>query len=196
MSQSYLSHPEIAYAVWKSPLGPLGLTARDGTLSGITLKTHPETFPFLVERTYGAPGVEKPEVFETVTRQLDEYFQGKRLVFRLPVDLSDGTPFQQRVWAQLREIPYGRRVSYRNVAEGIGRPLASRAVGTANGANPIPIVIPCHRVVAADGGLGGYSGGLEIKRSLLELESRTRDHAIQLGMFPRHPGDGAYGGWY
>ena len=69
MSQSYLSHPEIAYAVWKSPLGPLGLTARNGTLSGITLKTHPETFPFLVERTYGAPGVEKPEVFETVTRQ-------------------------------------------------------------------------------------------------------------------------------
>ena len=102
-------------------------------------------------------------------RQLDEYFRGTRKEFDLPLALQ-GTPFQKAVWHRLTEIPYGETISYAELAQRVGNPKACRAVGTANGANPLPIVIPCHRVIATGGGLGGYAGGLPMKRQLLDLE--------------------------
>lgn len=99
--------------------------------------------------------------------QLEEYFEGKRKDFDLPLDLH-GTPFQLRVWSALREIPYGKTVNYGEIARGLGS--SARAVGNANGKNPVPIIIPCHRVIGADGSLTGFGGGLEKKRYLLQLE--------------------------
>ncbi len=102
-------------------------------------------------------------------RQLRGYFDGSLTDFDLPLDL-EGTPFQKRVWSELVKIPYGRTRSYREIACAIGAPSAIRAVGAANGANPAPIVVPCHRVIGSSGKLVGYGGGLELKRRLLELE--------------------------
>ena len=107
-----------------------------------------------------------------VVAQLGEYFRGERRGFGVPL-APRGTDFQRRVWDELRRIPYGRTISYRELAARIGRPAAVRAVGRANGTNPIPIVVPCHRVVGTDGSLTGYGGGLETKRRLLELEGAS-----------------------
>lgn len=104
------------------------------------------------------------------TLELSEYLAGERTRFEVPL-CPEGTPFQQKVWRQLRRIPYGKTVSYRAIAERLGQPGASRAVGTANGRNPLTIIVPCHRVIAADGTLGGYSGGLPKKSKLLALEA-------------------------
>lgn len=104
--------------------------------------------------------------------QLDEYFTGRRRAFQLPLDLR-GTPFQQKVWNALLEIPYGETRSYAELARSIGAPKAFRAVGAANGANPIAIVVPCHRVISSGGGVGGYGGGVPLKKRLLALESGT-----------------------
>lgn len=102
--------------------------------------------------------------------EMREYFQGKRQVFTVPFEL-DGTEFQCRVWEQLRRIPYGRTVSYAAIARSLGKPAsASRAVGGANGSNPLPVIVPCHRVLESNGKLGGYGGGVDVKRALLELE--------------------------
>jgi methylated-DNA-[protein]-cysteine S-methyltransferase len=109
------------------------------------------------------------ELLSAAGEQLDEYFRGVRSRFELPIHLL-GTPFQVEVWSALFEIPYGRTSTYGQVAERIGRPRAARAVGAANGRNPISIVVPCHRLIGADGGLTGYGGGLDRKRSLLALE--------------------------
>ena len=109
------------------------------------------------------------EPFAAARDQLDEYFAGERTNFDLPL-APVGTPFQEEVWGALREIPYGETASYGELAERIGRPSASRAVGMANGGNPISIVVPCHRVIGASGELTGYAGGVERKRFLLDLE--------------------------
>lgn len=103
--------------------------------------------------------------------QLQEYLQGRRKKFDLPLDMQ-GTEFQKKVWKELLQIPYGKTLSYKQLATALGSPQASRAVGTANGKNPLCIVIPCHRVINTDGGLGGYSGGLKIKGRLLQLEQK------------------------
>jgi len=114
---------------------------------------------------------------EEVPRQVEGFLAGERESFDLPVDLR-GTPFQLAVWRELLRIPYGEVRSYGEVARAIGRPRAVRAVGTANGANPLPLIVPCHRVVASGGRLGGYAGGLELKRRLLAVEaSRARGPA-------------------
>ena len=105
-------------------------------------------------------------------RQLRDYFAGRRTEFDLPL-APDGTPFQRAVWRQLQDIPYGETISYGELARRVGNPKASRAVGSANGANPIPIVIPCHRVIAAGGKLAGFGGGLPVKQALLDLETRA-----------------------
>ena len=105
-------------------------------------------------------------------RQLGEYFDGKRTGFDLPL-APRGTVFQRSVWRQLQGIPYGETISYGELARRVGNPKASRAVGSANGANPLPIVIPCHRVIAGNGTLGGFGGGLPMKQSLLALEQAT-----------------------
>ena len=173
----YASLPPIRRALWKSPISPLGLVMRGSKLSRIRFGADPADFPFEVERTYGTSGGEDPEAFRETQQQLEEYFAGKRLIFRLPLDMDQGTPFQRRVWKALRDIPYGQTASYKDIAGSIGQPSATRAVGTANGMNPLPVVIPCHRVVASDGTLGGFTGGLDIKKKLLKLEAETRIRA-------------------
>jgi methylated-DNA-[protein]-cysteine S-methyltransferase len=110
--------------------------------------------------------------FTEACGQLDEYFAGERTEFDLPLNPA-GTPFQRRVWDALKTIPYGEIRSYGEIAEQIGRPGAARAVGLANGRNPISIVVPCHRVIGASGALTGYGGGLERKQYLLDLETRV-----------------------
>jgi len=124
---------------------------------------------WLVQR---APGAERREAFapnREAIRQILEYLDGKRAEFELPLD-PRGTPFQLRVWEALREIPYGETRSYRDVARRVGRESAVRAVGAANGANPLSLVVPCHRVVEQSGRLGGFAGGLALKRRLLAME--------------------------
>ncbi len=111
-------------------------------------------------------------LIEETARQLREYFAGARRAFDLPLDMQ-GTGFQKRVWQYLETIPYGHTRSYAQVAAAIGTPAAMRAVGAANGANPLPIVVPCHRVIGAGGKLTGYGGGLSLKQRLLELEGCT-----------------------
>jgi methylated-DNA-[protein]-cysteine S-methyltransferase len=180
----------LKHALWKSPIGTLGLVRRRGGLTRIHIGAEPDTFPFQVERTYGEAGEEAKEDFGAVRQQLEEYFAGRRLVFRLPLDLDQGTPFQRRVWKALRDIPYGETVSYKEIAHTIGQPSATRAVGSAVGHNPLPVILPCHRVISRDGSLGGFSAGLDVKRRLLELERVTRERAVQLGMLSpgvRHP---------
>jgi methylated-DNA-[protein]-cysteine S-methyltransferase len=108
--------------------------------------------------------------FVEVVDQLQSYFAGARKNFELDLVL-EGTQFQKKVWTALQEIPYGETISYKNLAEAVGSPKAVRAVGAANGANPIPIIIPCHRVIGNDGSLTGFGGGLPLKKQLLELES-------------------------
>lgn len=109
------------------------------------------------------------ELLSMATIQLDEYFQGKRTVFSLPFKLT-GTPFQLAVWKELQNIPYGQTTSYKEIAQKINKPKAYRAVGMANNKNPLPIIIPCHRVIGSNGKLIGYAGGLKLKNYLLELE--------------------------
>ena len=116
---------------------------------------------------------ESPDAFDDVVSQLTEYFAGQRQRFELPL-APEGTPFQQRVWRELQDIPYGVTISYGQLAARIGQPTASRAVGLANGSNPLAIVIPCHRVIGANGTLTGYGGGLPIKERLLALERGER----------------------
>jgi len=150
-----------------SPVGPLTLTARDGALVGLTM----EDQAHLVAPPAGAR--RDPAALAGVAAQLEEYFAGERRAFTVPVVL-EGTGFQRQVWSELCAIPYGTVVSYGELARRVGWPGASRAVGQANGRNPVAVVVPCHRVVAADGGLGGYSGGLERKAVLLDLERAHR----------------------
>jgi methylated-DNA-[protein]-cysteine S-methyltransferase len=122
--------------------------------------------------------------FGAAIAQLGEYFEGRRRRFDLPL-APRGTEFQRRVWRALTEIPYGRTICYGELARRIGKPSASRAVGLANGANPLPIIVPCHRVIGADGSLTGFGGGLPIKRRLLALEGAIPERpTLQLGFDP------------
>jgi methylated-DNA-[protein]-cysteine S-methyltransferase len=146
-------------------VGRLVLEGTDEALTGVWLPTeargHPE------ERVDGAP------VLLAAAAQLEEYFAGTRTEFDLPLE-PQGTAFQLEVWEQLRRIPFGTTITYGELARRVGRPGAARAVGQANGRNPLPIVVPCHRVVASDG-LGGYGGGLAVKRALLAGEGVEAD---------------------
>jgi methylated-DNA-[protein]-cysteine S-methyltransferase len=149
-----------------TPVGPLrlcfterGLTALEFSGDGSSEATEPDSPP-----PHLLPCI------EAAKRELTAYFQGAPTDFAaLTLDLR-GTPFQLRVWRELRRIPWGQTISYKELAQRVGRPRAFRAVGQANGVNPIPLIIPCHRVIAADGGLGGYSSGLDRKRWLLRHE--------------------------
>ncbi len=156
----------IAHTVVDSPVGPLTLVATDGLLSGL----------YMTEQRYRPDeesfGVRDDAPFGEVTAQLAEYFAGRRTSFELPLDLL-GTPFQRTVWTALCSIPYGETVSYGELAAALGRPTAARAVGMANGHNPIGIIVPCHRVVGSGGDLTGYGGGIERKRQLLDFEAQT-----------------------
>lgn len=150
------------YSYYQSPLGKLLLKGTDDALTSLDFVSEVSTVP-------DARYQHSEKQFSEVKSQLDLYFAGKLKQFSVAMDLQ-GTSFQLQVWRGLSRIPHGVVISYKQLAERIGNPKAVRAVGSANGRNPIPIIIPCHRVIAADGTLGGYSSGLAIKKALLSLE--------------------------
>ncbi|MFF5971029.1 methylated-DNA--[protein]-cysteine S-methyltransferase [Streptomyces sp. NPDC012769] len=156
--------PTVQHTVVDSPYDALTLVAVDGVLSRIHMTDQRHRPP---EETFGE---RDPRPFAEAVRQLDAYFAGELTEFELPLKLI-GTPFQLRVWEQLRLIPYGETRTYGELAEALGNPGASRAVGLANGKNPVSIVVPCHRVIGTSGSLTGYGGGLDRKKRLLAFES-------------------------
>ena len=145
---------------------PIGLIEIEGSDQGIS------AIRFVDER--GTADQSIPAVLFSCKQQLDEYFDGKRKTFDIKLDLSSATPFHREVWRLVRSIPYGHTRSYSDIAVTIGRPHASRAVGQANGHNPFPIIIPCHRVIGKNGRLTGYAYGLGTKQALLALENPGR----------------------
>ncbi|WP_210584843.1 methylated-DNA--[protein]-cysteine S-methyltransferase [Streptomyces sp. GESEQ-35] len=151
------------HTVIDSPYGPLTLVADHGTLCGLYMTDQRHRPP---EESFGP---RDGTLFADTEEQLDAYFAGELKEFTLELRLH-GTPFQRTVWDQLRKIPYGETRSYGDLADALGNPGASRAVGLANGKNPIGIIVPCHRVVGADGSLTGYGGGLQRKQRLLDFE--------------------------
>jgi methylated-DNA-[protein]-cysteine S-methyltransferase len=159
-----------------SVLGPLTLVARDGAIVGLymDLQRHRPADHRLGELD---PRARRAEPFKAAADQLGAYFAGTLTRFTLPL-APQGSVFQQRVWAGLQDIPYGATESYGELAERIGSPGAARAVGLANGKNPIAIIIPCHRVVGSDGSLTGYGGGIDRKRQLLDLEQAVSGAAL------------------
>lgn len=159
------------YATTDSPFGPLTLFATPAGLCRVGFPGEGRaSLEAWVARWVGPESLEEnPAVLSEAVAQLREYFSRIRREFDLPLDLR-GTPFQRRVWEELQRVPYGQTIAYGELARQVGRPGAARAVGQAVGANPIPIIIPCHRVVGTDGSLVGYGGGLEIKEALLRLE--------------------------
>lgn len=154
-----MSESSHSYDLVETPLGRLLLVARGSCLCSIRFA------PFNPEPDW----VRGPEVLAPAREQILAYFAGDRRAFELRLD-PGGTPYQETVWAELQRIPYGETITYGDLAQRIGQPGGTQAVGGANHRNPIPIVIPCHRVVAARGELGGYAQGVEVKRRLLELE--------------------------
>lgn len=150
-----------------SPIGPLTLTAADGYLTGLHMAGAAHG---VVHQDYWR---EDPSHFKAGKAQLSAYFKGTLTAFDLPMRPA-GTDFQRRVWHALTEIPYGETISYAELARRVGNPKACRAVGLANGRNPIAVIVPCHRVIAADGTIGGYGGGLERKEWLLQMEVAAR----------------------
>jgi methylated-DNA-[protein]-cysteine S-methyltransferase len=153
----------VNYTTVESPIGELMLVGEEGRLTGLRMAPH----------RAGTGWRRDAGPFAAAAEQLEQYFAGERTDFELPLD-PDGTPFQQRVWELLREIPFGETTTYGALATLLGKPSAMRAVGLANGRNPIAIVIPCHRVIGADGTLTGYGGGLDRKRTLLDHEAEVR----------------------
>jgi methylated-DNA-[protein]-cysteine S-methyltransferase len=145
---------------YESPIGRLTLVEREGRLRAVRFPGAGDSF---------AAENRRPERLAEAVRQLEQYFGGERRRFELPLELL-GSPFEQRVWEELRKIPFGSTLSYGELARRIGRPGQAREVGTAVGRTPVPIVVPCHRVIGADGSLTGYGGGLERKQALLDLE--------------------------
>ncbi len=164
-----------AHTVIDSPIGPLTLIARDGRLAGVLMEIT-RYDPDAHVRGEAVGRGDEP-VLAAAAEQLDVYFAGELTTFDLPLTLA-GTGFQQTVWAGLQGIPYGQTISYGELARRIGQPSASRAVGLANGRNPVSIVVPCHRVIGADGSLTGYGGGMERKRFLLGLEQRVSGRTL------------------
>jgi methylated-DNA-[protein]-cysteine S-methyltransferase len=161
--------------IYDSPVGKLKLISDGERLIGVhfdnTENEPPEVDAVLAEETKPLP---------EVVRQLDEYFDGTRTEFDLPIRFI-GTPFQVRAWQALQHIPYGETISYKKQAERVGS--VPRAVGLANGQNPIAIIVPCHRVIGADGHLVGYGGGLNLKKALLNFEATVHDFGPQSFLF-------------
>jgi methylated-DNA-[protein]-cysteine S-methyltransferase len=185
----------LLYTQLSSPVGDLLLLSADATrVCGLYFQGGPTALAVQKHWT------KSDQPFGTVVAQLGEYFEGRRTEFTIPLS-PQGTPFQLAVWQALRRIPYGQTRSYAEIAREIGRPTACRAVGAANGRNPISIIVPCHRVIGTDGSLTGFGGGLQTKRLLLELEStatadsmmtsrrqrRTRDLDRLVICFSREP---------
>jgi|SRR5665213_425026 len=160
---STISSHAFQYTSLDSPIGELLLLGDGHALRGLYMQDGRK--PRRI-----APGWKASAAsFEDVRAQLDAYFAGERVAFDIPL-VMEGSPFEREVWRALQEIPYGETVSYGEIARRVGQPAAARAVGVANGRNPIAVIVPCHRVIGANGTLTGYGGGLERKRLLLDLE--------------------------
>jgi methylated-DNA-[protein]-cysteine S-methyltransferase len=144
---------------YESLVGRIAIAEKDGFIS----------YVYITDEVPEDAEIRETPLLAEAVRQFDDYFSGKLKEFTLPL-APEGTAFMKQVWAALQEIPYGKTASYGEIAGRIGKPKAARAVGLANNRNPIPIIIPCHRVIGANGSLTGYAGGLDMKRKLLELE--------------------------
>lgn len=168
--------PVTSHLVVDSPVGPLTLVSDGRHLTGVYFTEHRHA-PGDVGPQVTAH--DAPAVLHATAEQLAEYFAGTRTEFDLPLAAA-GTDFQHRVWALLRGIPYGQTRSYGQLATELGQPGASRAVGLANGRNPVSIVVPCHRVIGSSGAITGYGGGVERKQALLDLERRAAEHQASL----------------
>ena len=165
-------YPQRVQKIVPSPLGELRLMASPAGLAGVWFVQRQRHEP-VADEVASWPSVSAHPVLDAAAEQLNDYFLGQRRGFQLPLDLDQGTPFQQSVWRALLDIRAGETTSYGTLAARIGRPHAVRSVGAAVGRNPLGIVVPCHRVVGASGSLTGYAGGLDRKQALLQLE---RDH--------------------
>jgi methylated-DNA-[protein]-cysteine S-methyltransferase len=163
---------DTVHTTMDSPCGLLTLVARDGYLAGVYMTGQRHRPP---EESFG-PRADLP-LFDQAIEELTAYFAGERTTFGVELR-PQGTPFQLQVWDALRRIPYGKTVTYGELAEAMGRPTASRAVGLANGRNPISVIVPCHRVIGADGSLTGYGGGLARKQWLLDFERGTGQQTL------------------
>jgi methylated-DNA-[protein]-cysteine S-methyltransferase len=161
------------YTAIDSPLGELLLLGDGRALCGLYMQEGRK--PVRVERSWRR----EPDAFTAAHAQLGEYFAGRRRSFDLPLEMV-GSPFQLRVWRALQGIDYGETISYGELARRIDLPAAARAVGAANGCNPISVIVPCHRVIGAQGTLTGYGGGIERKRTLLDLEARVSGPQLSL----------------
>ena len=162
----FIIDPMRIYYTWfESPIGPLLLAGADSKLKLVSFAKGKHA------RQVHPDWIEDASVFADAIDQLQRYFAGNLETFDLPL-LLEGTAFQKKVWTALKNIPYGETISYKTLAQRVGSPKAVRAVGAANGANPIPIILPCHRVIGNDGSLTGFGGGLPLKQKLLALESR------------------------
>ena len=168
---------KVVFSVMESPLGEILLAGSEQGLTHVSFQAG--TSPLKPQ-----PGWQRDDLFwVTAVTQLTAYFAGELHTFNLPL-APQGTPFQQQVWAYLQTIPYGRTTTYGTIATELGNPNSSRAVGAANGRNPIAIIVPCHRVVGSNGKLTGYAGGLPIKEALLGLERNGRLNSVeQLSFF-------------
>jgi len=173
MSEVPVSAGTAVHTTIRSSLGDLTVVARDGSVTGLYFPHHwhrPDPAGF---------GEYRDDGFDAVRRQLEEYLAGERRDFELPVETA-GSPFQERVWRRLRQIPYGATVSYGELARELGAGVTAQEVGGAVGRNPVSIIVPCHRVVGASGGLTGYAGGLRRKRMLLDLEQDAAGRSARL----------------
>ena len=153
---------------YKSPFGVITIQEKNGAISRVYLPNN-EPGDFV-----GADNPVRPQLLLNAKQQFEEYFAGERRIFDLPLNFDGCTDFMKRVYHELMRVPYGETASYKTIAERIGSPRAYRAVGLANNKNPLAILVPCHRIVGADGGLVGYAGGLALKQKLLELEHKYK----------------------
>jgi len=161
---------QLTYTCLPSPVGLIGMAATEGGICRLDLNVVPVQFSKKLEKLYRCLPVEDETRFADIKHALDGYFSGTVTKFDIDIEWKEGTEFQRRVWQTLLMIPYGRVESYAWVAKQVGRPKAVRAVGQANGRNPVAIIVPCHRVVRADGTIGGFGSGIEIKKELLRRE--------------------------
>jgi methylated-DNA-[protein]-cysteine S-methyltransferase len=161
---------DVAYDFADTPVGAVLVAASDAGVCRISYDPEPERILDELARGFGVRVLRSARPVDPVRRQLDEYFAGKRTVFDVDVDLRTSAEFSRRVLERLGKVPHGEVTTYGALAKAVGRPRAARAVGTVMNRNPIPIVLPCHRVVGSNGSLVGYAGGLDRKRLLLSLE--------------------------
>lgn len=165
-----MSDTVLYYTDFLTPLGRWYIASTKNGICRLDISGGEEGFFKALNRAFPTGSIQlNRDVHTCIIEQLLAYLHGQLRTFHCPLDLI-GTPFQKKVWQALQGIPYGALVSYRDIAAAIGMPHAYRAVGNANGRNPVPIIIPCHRVIASDGSLGGYSAGLELKKKLIALE--------------------------